>query len=88
MKDERNLRRSRNARFNQAAGYAEQAIEHLDALRAQNAGPIYEGDRWAELRVAAEKMLKCVHEASAYNNALSDRGPSGNGDETITRHEV
>lgn len=73
MKDEYGLKRSRNARFNQAAGYAEQVIEHLDFLRRQNDGPIFEGDRWAELRIAAEKMLKCVHEANAYNNALSER---------------
>lgn len=73
MKDEKGVRHSRNGRLNQARKYADEVIGVLDAMMPLHGGEMFGDAGWAKIRLAAEKVLKCVHEANAYNNAYSER---------------
>lgn len=76
MKDEHNLRRSRNARLNLARRQAEQLYRLLNPKgRPKDDNADGWNEIFAEARDMAEYVHQGVHEASAYHNALKD-GPA------------
>lgn len=76
MKDEHNLKRSRNARLNLARRQAEQLYR---LLNPEHRPKDSDQDGWNELFAEARDMIadthQGIHEASAYNNSLKDEPP-------------
>lgn len=69
MKDQKNLRRSAHARFNQARKHAKAA----QAILKREPREITDGNM-ADLRDLAADFSQCVHEFNALRNALEWNG--------------
>ena len=77
MKDNRDVRRSRNARLNQAAKLAREISLMIESQKSEFNGDMALPRKhlddvcfWANVRDNASELAQCVHEANAYNNTL------------------
>ncbi len=71
MKSELDTGKSRNGRINQARKYNRALSALLDQFEGTQARqPHTDGAYWGAVREMAEKLLKAVHEANAYNNVM------------------
>ena len=67
MKSAHAVKRSRNARLNQAIRHAQEIVSSVQEFRTTDDPTMF-----ADLRESAFDLLQAVHEASAYDNVYRD----------------